>query len=72
MMDQDRTDAGPLYKVVVNGEGQYSIWFRDRENPTGWADEGTSGLKEECLAHIDEVWKDMRPLSLRQGQETSG
>ena len=25
----------------------------------------SAGTKEECLAHIDEVWTDMRPLSLR-------
>jgi MbtH protein len=55
-----------MYKVVVNAEEQYSIWFADRETPMGWKDEGTTGTKEECLAHIKEIWTDMRPLSLRQ------
>jgi len=27
---------------------------------------GKSGMKKECLAYIEEVWTDMRPLSLRQ------
>jgi MbtH protein len=53
------------YKVVVNHEEQYSIWPIDRENALGWRDAGKSGTKEECLAHIKEVWTDMRPLSLR-------
>ncbi|WP_436494692.1 MbtH family protein [Actinokineospora sp. HUAS TT18] len=53
------------YKVVVNDEEQYSIWPLDKENAPGWRDEGTSGSKEECLAHIQEVWTDMRPRSLR-------
>ena len=54
------------YKVVVNDEMQYSIWFADRENPPGWRDAGREGPKEECLAYIEEVWTDMRPLSLRK------
>ena len=53
------------YKVVVNDEGQYSIWAADRPNPDGWRDAPKSGSKSECLAYIKEVWTDMRPLSLR-------
>lgn len=55
-----------LYKVVINHEEQYSIWFVDRENPPGWRDAGKTGPKAECLAYIKDVWIDMRPLSLRQ------
>jgi MbtH protein len=54
-----------MYKVVVNHEEQYSIWPAYRENPLGWKDEGFTGAREECLAHVKEVWTDMRPLSLR-------
>lgn len=54
------------YEVVVNTEGQYSIWFTARELPGGWRQDGVRGSKEECLAHIAEVWTDMRPLSLRR------
>jgi MbtH protein len=54
------------YDVVVNHEEQYSIWFADREVPAGWRQTGFRGTKEQCLAHIDEVWTDMRPLSLRR------
>lgn len=59
-----------LFKVVVNDEDQYSIWWDGRELPSGWRAEGTQGSKEECLAHIDEVWTDMRPLSLRRRMES--
>ncbi len=58
-----------IYKVVVNHEEQYSIWQADRENPLGWQDEGTRGLKEVCLERIKEIWTDMRPLSLRKKME---
>ena len=47
----------------------------DRENALGWKDVGKTGTKQECLDYIEEVWTDMRPLSLRksmeQGSETS-
>ena len=62
-------DDDRRYKVVINDEEQYSIWFADRENAKGWRDEGTTGTKAECLAHIDEVWTDMRPASLRRKME---
>lgn len=61
----DHEDDTTIYKVVVNHEEQYSIWPADRENAPGWRDAGTSGSKAECLAHIERVWTDMRPLSLR-------
>jgi MbtH protein len=58
--------ADPQFLVVVNHEEQYSVWFADRELPAGWRAEGTSGTREECLDHIERIWTDMRPLSLRQ------
>lgn len=54
------------YAVVLNDEEQYSVWPDDREVPAGWRREATTGSKEECLAHIDQVWTDMRPASLRR------
>jgi MbtH protein len=57
------------YKVVVNHEEQYSIWFADRENALGWKEVGKVGTKKECLDYIEEVWTDMRPLSLRKHME---
>ena len=70
-MTSNDGDRSEMYKVVVNHEEQYSIWPADRENALGWSDEGKSGTKQECLDHIDEVWTDMRPLSLRQHMESS-
>ncbi len=64
-MREEQTDQR-AYLVVVNDEEQYSIWPADRELPAGWRTEGVRGGREECLAHIGEVWTDMRPLSLRR------
>jgi MbtH protein len=65
--DEDNT----TYKVVINHEEQYSIWPADRDNPLGWRDGGKQGKKAECLAWIDEVWTDMRPLSLRKQMDAA-
>ncbi|MEV6596482.1 MbtH family NRPS accessory protein [Actinoplanes sp. NPDC051346] len=54
-----------MIKVVRNHEDQYSIWPGDQPLPDGWEATGFSGTEQECLAHIDEVWTDMRPRSLR-------
>ena len=60
------TDDSTIYSVVINHEEQYSIWPTDREVPRGWKEIGKTGTKADCLAHIEEVWTDMRPLSLRK------
>jgi MbtH protein len=57
------------YRVVRNDEDQYSIWAVDLAVPAGWHDEGHTGCKEDCLAHVDQVWTDMRPRSLRLAME---
>ena len=67
-MREEKEDK-TIYKVVLNHEEQYSIWPADRDNPLGWRDAGKTGLKDECLAYIKEVWTDMRPLSLRKKME---
>ncbi len=64
--DEDR-----IFQVVMNDEEQYSIWPAGREIPNGWRAVGPSGRKAECLAHIDEVWTDMRPLSLRKAMDAA-
>ncbi|HVB80877.1 MAG TPA: MbtH family NRPS accessory protein [Candidatus Binataceae bacterium] len=68
-MNTNDTEDNTNYKVVMNHEGQYSIWPADRENPVGWSDGGKSGSKAECLAYVKEVWTDMRPLALRKHME---
>ncbi len=60
--DEDTT----LYKVIINHEGQYSIWPAVGQVPLGWTDVGKRGSKLECLAYVKEVWTDMTPLSLRK------
>jgi MbtH protein len=67
-MSNDREET-TIYQVVMNDEEQYSIWPADRELALGWRYAGKTGPKAECLAYIEEVWTDMRPLSLRKKME---
>ncbi|MNF32366.1 MbtH-like protein [compost metagenome] len=60
----DREDA--TFKVLVNGEEQYSLWPEYKAVPAGWREAGKSGPKQDCLAFIEAAWTDMRPLSLRR------
>jgi MbtH protein len=68
---EDQEDL-TVYDVVVNHEEQYSIWPAHKEPPLGWNRAGKRGNKAECLAHVEEVWTDMRPLSLRKKMAEAG
>jgi len=63
-MGWDSEDS--LFRVVVNHEEQYSIWPEYKDIPAGWRDAGKVDKKQACLDYINEVWTDMRPLSLRR------
>jgi MbtH protein len=62
-------DSSELYYVVKNTEEQYSIWPHYKKIPEGWEAVGEPKPKAECLAYIENIWTDMRPLSLRRQME---
>lgn len=55
-----------IFAVVRNAEDQHSVWPQGRDLPAGWQAEGFTGTREECLAHIETVWPDIRPRSVRE------
>lgn len=65
-MSQTEHQTEALYEVLVNDEEQYSLWPAEKAVPAGWRTAGKRGTKEVCMAYVDEVWTDMRPLSLRK------
>jgi MbtH protein len=62
-------DTQREYRVVCNKEEQYSVWPTSHALPLGWQASDKVGAKAECLAYIDEVWTDLRPLSVRRAQQ---
>ncbi|GGZ50246.1 protein mbtH [Streptomyces inusitatus] len=62
-------DPDGTYLVLVNDEGQYSLWPSFVEVPAGWRIAHGEDSREACLAHIEEHWTDMRPKSLADAMD---
>ncbi len=56
-------EDGTFY-VLVNDEGQHSLWPAFAEIPDGWSTVHGEATRQECLAFVEENWTDMRPKSL--------
>lgn len=57
-------DPDATYLVLVNDEGQHSLWPATIDVPGGWTVAHDRAGREECLQYINENWTDMRPKSL--------
>ena len=62
-------DEDGAFLVLVNEEGQYSLWPDFIDVPEGWKTTGPRGSRSECLAWIDANSTDMRPKSLVREME---
>ena len=57
-------DEKGVYHVLINDEGQYSLWPSFKQVPQGWTIVKNSGTRAACLEYINQNWTDMRPKSL--------
>jgi MbtH protein len=57
-------DENAIYHVLINDEGQHSLWPSFKEVPEGWTIVHKSDSRAACLAYINQNWTDMRPKSL--------
>ena len=57
-------DENGIYHVLVNDEGQYSLWPSFLTVPQGWKTVLESASRAECLDYVTKNWTDMRPKSL--------
>ncbi|MER7567861.1 MbtH family protein [Streptomyces sp. NPDC048523] len=57
-------DPEATYLVLVNDEGQHSLWPDFAEIPDGWEVVKAADTRQACLDHIEQNWTDMRPKSL--------
>lgn len=57
-------DPDGTFLVLVNDEGQHSLWPSFAEVPAGWTVAKDEDTRQACLDYIDENWTDMRPNSL--------
>lgn len=66
-------DENGVYHVLVNEEGQHSLWPSFIEVPAGWTIIHESDSRAACLEFINQHWTDMRPKSLIESmKEASG
>ena len=63
---KQRLSPDTKYMVVINHEEQYAIYPSRSALPKGWKAAGAKGSLADCQKYIEEVWTDMRPLSLRK------
>ena len=57
-------DADALYLVLVNDEGQHSLWPAAIAVPDGWVPAHDADSRSHCLEYVETQWTDMRPHSL--------
>ncbi len=57
-------DENGTYHVLINEEGQYSLWPSFVDVPNGWTIKLKSDTRSACLEYINKNWTDMRPNSL--------
>jgi MbtH protein len=57
-------DEAAIYTVLVNDEGQHSLWPVFADNPAGWTVAYGPDNRSACLDYVETNWTDMRPKSL--------
>lgn len=63
-------DENGIYLVLINDEGQYSLWPEWIDVPAGWTIAKQADNRQACLDYINENWTDMRPKSLIRAMES--
>jgi MbtH protein len=62
-------DPDAKYFVLINEEGQHSLWPVFADVPDGWSVIFGEDGRQECLDFIEKSWTDMRPKSLIKAME---
>ncbi|WP_042425013.1 MbtH family protein [Streptacidiphilus anmyonensis] len=57
-------DPDAQYLVLVNEEGQHSLWPVFASVPDGWNTAHGPAGRPDCLDYVNEHWTDMRPRTL--------
>lgn len=59
-------DPNADYLVLVNSEGQHSLWPVFAPVPAGWSTAFGPAGRDACLEHVRTHWTDLRPRSLAE------
>ena len=64
-------DDNGVFHVLVNDEGQHSLWPSWKDVPAGWTIVHKSDTRAACLDYVNKNWTDMRPKSLIEKMKKS-
>ncbi|MGW7533023.1 MbtH family protein [Amycolatopsis sp. NPDC054798] len=53
-----------VFLVLVNEEGQHSLWPASAGIPSGWTKVHGEASRRDCLDYVEANWTDLRPKSL--------
>ncbi|MEU4353669.1 MbtH family protein [Streptomyces virginiae] len=59
-------DENGTFLVLVNDEGQHSLWPSFQTVPDGWQQVFGPGGRSDAAAYIEASWTDLRPKSLTE------
>lgn len=54
-------DQGGTFVVLINDQGQHSLWPAARQSPAGWSAVYAQNSRQACIDYIDKNWTDMLP-----------
>ncbi|MDH6109615.1 MbtH protein [Kitasatospora sp. MAP12-15] len=57
-------DPQATFVVLVNDEGQHSLWPVATAVPEGWTVAHQADTRERCVEYVNATWTDLRPRSL--------
>lgn len=59
-------DPDATYRVLINDEGQHSLWPSFAPVPAGWSVVHDEDTREASIEYIASSWTDMRPNSAKR------
>ncbi|MGW1230841.1 MbtH family protein [Streptomyces sp. NPDC001478] len=57
-------DPDGRFLVLVNDEGQHSLWPSFAQVPGGWTVAFPENTRAACVEYVEANWTDLRPRSL--------
>ncbi|QOV11496.1 MbtH family protein [Viridibacillus arvi] len=61
-----------IYNVLINEEGQHSLWPSFLVIPEGWSVIYSEESRQDCLEYINKNWTDLQPKSLKLVASSDG
>ncbi|MGF9978044.1 MbtH family protein [Viridibacillus arvi] len=61
-----------IYNVLINEEGQHSLWPTFLVIPEGWSIIYWEESRQDCLEYINKNWTDLQPKSLKLVASSDG